>query len=87
MGSFSCCGTMVGDLHTESTIIANTAVAGGLAYVYLQGMISLSAENFADTISFIQQVASIASIIAFAHSAVKWGSDIVIDTIYEEGIF
>ncbi|MDJ1407454.1 MAG: hypothetical protein MRQ13_03615 [Candidatus Midichloria sp.] len=52
--------------YDESTILANTAVIGGLAYVYAQ-MIPLSVKFFADTISSIQQVAGIASLVALTH--------------------
>ncbi|CAG7589537.1 MAG: hypothetical protein AB8V19_02770 [Candidatus Midichloria sp.] len=45
-------------------------------------MIPLSVKFFADTISSIQQVAGIASLVALTHNAVKSGS--VINAIYAD---
>ncbi|CAG7592166.1 MAG: hypothetical protein AB8V23_03295 [Candidatus Midichloria sp.] len=53
-------------------------------------MVALSAENFADSISSIQQVAAVASIVAVEHSTIRSCTDILMSSIHgveEEATF
>ena len=63
-------GDNIADLVNTSAF-ANTVVAIGLSYAYMQGLMSFSVSNFADFITSTQEAAKIVLVTALAHNVAR----------------
>ena len=83
IGGLSCYGHS-SPSYDESTLLANTAVVGGLSYAYLQGMISLSASSYSNVMLSLTKVSNIILATAFLHNTVKSLSNVFYDLFSPE---